>query len=321
VLELADINRRPFDQRGHFVEQSRGRVEAGVEFPGRRVELRRDRRPPLGKGGDDLARSQPGNILVRVADGDLAGRQEAVTHGRPAARQPEHLAGNDTVAMQEDQAMHRAHELVLGVAPAHHFWNRQLAQRLRDDLGQVRRELLALLFASGNEVLALAVSHLVQLCESHAGSAHEALEGFGRFAGCVERTGNRRALLFQHAVGLPVGNPGDRQREPPRRGVGRAHAVRSNELLRSEGGKNAVGEGFGEQVERFRWQLFTAQFDQDGIVHLSAPPWLRPPCTSENRAPGGNRGRPARLRAPGHAPGRCRRPARSPKWRRAHRAD
>jgi hypothetical protein len=55
-LELADIDRRPFDQRGHLVEQAIGRIDAGREFPGGRRELRGDRRPSLGKGGDDLAR-------------------------------------------------------------------------------------------------------------------------------------------------------------------------------------------------------------------------------------------------------------------------
>jgi hypothetical protein len=69
-------------------------------------------------------------------------------------------------AVQEDQAMHRANELVFGISPAHHFRDRQLPERLGNDVGQVPREFLALFLAPGDKVLALAVGRLLQLRES-----------------------------------------------------------------------------------------------------------------------------------------------------------
>jgi hypothetical protein len=61
-----------------------------------------------------------------------------------AAVQAQHLTGHDTLAMQHDQAMHRAHELYIGVAPAHHLRDRQFFQRVGNDLAEHGFELDAL---------------------------------------------------------------------------------------------------------------------------------------------------------------------------------
>jgi hypothetical protein len=133
--------------------------------------------------------------------------------------QPEHFAGNDALAVQEDQAMHRANELVFGISPAHDFRDRQFPQRCANDLGQVRASSSPFFSRRATKYSPLpSVSSAV--AKAHAGRAHEAFECPGRFAGGVERTGNRRALLFQHAVGLAGGNPGDGQRQAARGGVG-----------------------------------------------------------------------------------------------------
>jgi hypothetical protein len=198
-----------------------------------------------------LPASQPRQHTRPGVDGDLARRQEAVAECRPAARQAEHLAGDDARTMQQDQAMHRANELVFRIAPAHDFRDRQLAQRLRDDLGQVRSRVPRPAFAAGDKVLALAVGHLLQLRKADAGRAHEAFEGPGRLAGGVEGAGHRRALLFQHAVGLAPGNPGDGQRQTARCGVGCADAVRGSKLLRRQGGENASAKASDSTLSDF----------------------------------------------------------------------
>jgi hypothetical protein len=145
--------------------------------------------------------------------------------------------------------MHRANELMFRISPAHDFRDRQLAQGVRNDLGQVLVEFLARLLAARDKVLALAVGDLLQLRKADARRAHEAFEGPGRLAGGVEGAGHRRALLFQHAVGLAPGNPGDGQRQTARCGVGCADAVRGSKLLRRQGGENRLGKSFGQGLE------------------------------------------------------------------------
>jgi hypothetical protein len=248
-FELADINHRPFDQRRHLVEQAVGRMDAGSKLAGSGVELCGDGCPPFREVDDDLARSQLGDILVRMVDDDLAARQEAMALRRPAALQPEDFSGNDVLAVQEDQAMHGANELVFGISPVHQFRDRQFPERLGNDVGQMPREFLALFLAPGDKVLALAVGRRRELFETHAGRAHEAFECLGRFAGGVEPTGNAGALLLQHAVRLAGSDSGDGQRQAARGGVGGAVAVRGRELLRPERRKNGFGEGFGQRLE------------------------------------------------------------------------
>ncbi|KFB74249.1 MAG: hypothetical protein AW09_000468 [Candidatus Accumulibacter phosphatis] len=184
-----------------------------------------------------------------MVDDDLAARQEAVTPCRPATVQPEDFTGKDALAVQENQSMHGADELVFGISPAHQFRDWQFPERLGNDVGQVQSEFLALFLAPGNEVFALAVSRRRELVETHAGRTHEALECPGRFACGVQRTGNAGALLFQYAVGLPGGNPGDGQCQAAWGGVSGAYAVRGSELLCLERRKNRLGEGLGQRFE------------------------------------------------------------------------
>jgi len=168
-FELADINLRPFDQRRHLIKQAVGRMDAGIKLAGSGVEQRGDLCPPFGEVDDDLARSQSGDILVRMIDGDFAARQEAMALRRPAAVQPEDFSGNDVLAVQEDQAMYGANELVFGISPVHQFRDWQLPERLGNDIGQMQREFLALFFAPGDKVFPFAVGRCRKLLETHPG--------------------------------------------------------------------------------------------------------------------------------------------------------
>jgi hypothetical protein len=109
--------------------------------------------------------------------------------------------------VQQDQAVHRAHELVFGIAPAHDLRDRQLLQRLGDDLGEMRVERLARFSLAGNEILGLAVARLVQLVEVTPAARMKPSSAPRRLAGRVERAGYRRALSFPGS-----GRAGARQR-------------------------------------------------------------------------------------------------------------
>jgi len=73
-------------------------------------------------------------VLYRVVERDLRLAHEAMPARVPAGLQAEHFARYQLGAMQHHQAVHRAHELRVAVAPAHHLGHRQGLERRFDPL-------------------------------------------------------------------------------------------------------------------------------------------------------------------------------------------
>ena len=179
-----------------------------------------------------------------------------------AAREAEYFAGDDTVAVQQDQAVYRADKLHVRVAPAHELRDWQFFQRLRDDFGQVGIERFAFLFKAGDEVLGFTVAGFLQLLEADARRAHESFERLGRLAFRVDAASHGRTFLLDDAIGLLRGDLADQQGQTAWRGIGRAEAVGRCEGLFFERGKNAVGKGLGKRLERFWREFFRMEFNQ-----------------------------------------------------------
>ena len=76
------------------------------------------------------------SIVFRVVQGDRLRVMETVTMGLFAGLRIEQGAGNHLVTEHEHQPVDRAHELGLGIAPAHAFRDRQPVQRVLGDPGQ-----------------------------------------------------------------------------------------------------------------------------------------------------------------------------------------
>jgi hypothetical protein len=135
-VERADVDARMLDQGRHLVQQRLVLAEAGAlarrlfleEFfnlTATRIEAR-----------DDHAGGQPGFVLVRVRERDLARAHEAVAARAVARLQPQHRPRNDVRSVQHHQPMHRPHELRVARSPAHHLRDRQLLQCRRHHVGK-----------------------------------------------------------------------------------------------------------------------------------------------------------------------------------------
>ena len=70
-----------------------------------------------------------------MVDGQRARPHETMSLGHFATRNPEHFARQYFRAMQHHQAMHRAHELMRVIAPAHELGDRQCFDCRSDYLG------------------------------------------------------------------------------------------------------------------------------------------------------------------------------------------
>jgi hypothetical protein len=111
-------------------------IDAGRAFGGG-VELRRIDARRSGNAAMTLPAQQLAVHTRRLSMTISPVAQEAVAERVRPLRRPSTSPGTTRAAMQQDQAMHRAHELMFAVSPAHQLRDRQLLQRVRDDLGQV----------------------------------------------------------------------------------------------------------------------------------------------------------------------------------------
>ena len=142
LVEAARQHHRMLDQAGHFVHQLIGLAQAPA---GAGTQLFRGGIQPFGndftacaEGSDDFARLlQDFFVIVGPPDRDQALAEKAVAAGFVAALEPEHRARHHLVSVQQDHAVHRAHELRLAVAPAHDLGDRQFLERGFDNRGQM----------------------------------------------------------------------------------------------------------------------------------------------------------------------------------------
>ena len=254
-VESPHVNARQLHQRGDFVEQL-GVLAQRAAFALRGCEqLALDLIAPPGEIRDHGAVFQQALLVFfGVAQCDLGCAHEAMATRDIARFQPEHAALNHAAPVQHDQAMHRPHELRLARAPAHHFRNRQVFQRLLDDLGKRCVERRALEHDSCEEKISLGRLAPLQLPDRNTVLLGEARNSLRRRLGRGTDDFGVAVLAFiQHISDLRCQAPGGGKESS----LGRRHEAPFSQTL-----ENAFGEGAAKPTERLRRQLFRQQLDQ-----------------------------------------------------------
>ena len=274
-FEFADIHRRVLDQRRHLVEQVGVVAQAGVLARGLAHQLRVDVGAPLGEGRNHLAFGQQ-RALIRVGVGNLqfAAAHEAVSHGHLAGVEVEHPARHHAVAVQQDERVHRAHELRLARPPAHHLGNRQRLDGEADHLGEHRVELRAGNGVGVEQRLGLAVHAPLEGGHQRRVDAlgGELLEQrrLGRAVG-VEGHRHRHQFFGHFTRRRSITHTGDGHRQPPRRGKGMAARVGVGQIAGHQFGVNRARKALAQLGQCLGRQLFGEQFDEQGCGTHCAP--------------------------------------------------
>ncbi len=202
------------------------------------------------------------------------GMHEAMAARLAAALQTQHFALDHAVAVQHHQPVHRAHERIIVIAPAHRLWYRQRAQAFRDDLRQQHRHRLPRCGRAMHEALALVVAGALQLRPLHAGFLREAQQRACGLALRVQRDVDVRPEGFGLLLALRRCDMRHIHRQPARcaerAGV---FGIRRDAAL-AQTIAHAAREGLREFVHRVDRQLFATDFDQQ-----------RPQRFSHSRAP------------------------------------
>ena len=282
LVERADDDRRALDQVQHLLELA----EQVAPRP-HRVELLDDQAAPLALVGLDPRVAQVAEVGARVEDLQL-GVREAVAEGEAAGADACHLELDRLGVELGEQPAQGPREAQAAGVPGHRLAEGEAAH----DLGQQRRQ------------------HLAHRLARHLDAeAAVALDQVGRQLAVLAREARDRLLVHRRrraldpGVGGALGQALDDDRQPPRpdEHAGRfdAHVLRAEH--RQLGQSLAAGRG---------GQLLDADLEQQ-VRHRAAP-------ARATRAPWPHRA--CRPRGPGCGRGRCRRRARSPRWRRGHRA-
>ena len=273
VLEAAFVDHRPFDQRGHFVQQRfRHQDLVAARFF---QQLLADAFLARFGGREHLAFAfQHLRVLVGVRHGNLAAmRQEAVAHGVAAGFQPQQVQRQHLFAVQGEQQVDRAHELHGGAVRAlvaHDLRDRQLGHGLLQDVLQGAGQRAAGCGVGIEEGFGLAVLGAfevrdLQIREAEGGQLLG--QRRGRVAVLVQRDRNRQHLLADRFIRRGVAHVGDGDGQAARSGVGGGDAVAFQEVARLQAVGDAVRERGAELDERFRRQFFGLDFDEESLVH------------------------------------------------------
>ncbi len=199
-IEGSRVDRGPFDQRRHLVEQRVGHQDRGAA--GSLGELRDDARAALGEARDDLAfGAQRFLVGVGVADFDSGAAEEAMTVGQAAGFKAKRAHRNDNVAVQREQLVRGPDEFdVIPVAAmpriSHDLWDRKSFSRFVERVLKATHERLTFREATQENVVCLAVGSRV--------SPVGAVSRFGRRRREVRST-KPRELLAQRFGRLSVG--------------------------------------------------------------------------------------------------------------------
>ena len=115
--------------------------------------------------------------------------------------------------------MHRANELRAAGTPAHAFGNRQLLQRLADDVGNQFRRVTPALQHSRNQPDALVGFEFFQLIDGDTTGFCKALCAGRRVAFAIKGGDQGRSAPNLFAIGLCTGQFFDPDRQAARRGI------------------------------------------------------------------------------------------------------
>ena len=163
-------------------------------------------------------------IGAGAGDGQHARRMDAVATGVAARCQPVRFTRHHVAIQQRDNAGERAHPArrsrgLAGRAPAHGFGPGEIADDLRDHIGQYVSRRPAFAAQHGEQHDALARVAFFQLIAGQPGLFQKAVDGLRRGRGC-------RALHLFRAAGAGRGDIISDQPQPARGGVCRHRPVR-----------------------------------------------------------------------------------------------
>ena len=219
LLELPGDRHRPFDQRGHLIEQLRRDDRAAAQGLRRGGDPGAHALAACGKIGLHLAaRFERALVTGGRAQWQLAGRMKTMAARRAAGRGVENRRRHHFTAEQHDHPVHGAHELRFARAPAHALRHRQRSQRFGDD---ARQQLCGRSTGFGAAVpqafVALLVALASELFKRHAATAGKGLRGARRRAGGIEGGAQRRAATADLLVSLLQRESAHAHREAARR--------------------------------------------------------------------------------------------------------
>ena len=330
VLESADIDRRPFDQRAHFVEQGRDWplvAKRGTQLAGTIAQQCLDALTPLGQRGDHpTAFGQQSFVVGGIGQFDLRLALEAMPASHAARLQAKGCCRQHRLPMQNHQAMRGAHEAHAGVPISklvlHELRDRQARNRLLDQRLDRLCERGAGDGAAQVEALLLAVGGACECINLRAlffGPFFQCQRGLTL---CVEADGNRWALDFDGAIVGLLAHSRHADCQAPGGGKDLEAAVGGRQTLLAQPVDDGVGKRVAQPGKRLGRELFGEQFDEQrlghgGPVRQTVCPSARASGIRGARARHGRRWQP---RGRAHAPDRCRPRVRSPKSRHAHRA-
>ncbi len=264
LIERACDRDRPFGQVRDLVEQ---RIGQARRQSGRRDarDLAAHARAPLGRIGQHLRVAQRIQPCIGGRDRHRTGMVETVAARFAPRRDAEQPGGDDFLAVQHDQPVHRPHERVFVIAPAHRPWNRQRLECVGEDLrnafggprtGPVR---------AVHEPRALVGFEFFECGHVDAAALRETGQGARRFTIRVEARGQRRPAPLLHLVRLGRCDARNPRGQAPRRATGsRVCDIRRDAAL-DEAVADATRECACEFVERLRRQFLGADLDEQGM--------------------------------------------------------
>ena len=214
-IEITGQRHRPFHQRRHLVEQFRLDDRLPPQLGGHRLGLGADRRAALGEVGDNpTGVGQLPDVIGRSLQADRLGMVEAMAARLPARRDPHQHGGNDLVAEQQNEPVHRPHEFIVAIAPAHPLGDRQSGEGGFDQTGDEIGGRRTRFGADVDQPDALIGFLALQFGDRDTAGPGKAFGGLGRVTGRIEGGAQRGTTPFHPAVGLALRQVLDQQRQP-----------------------------------------------------------------------------------------------------------
>ena len=181
-----------------------------------------------------------------------------------AGRGVEQGCGNNVLAEEHHEPMHRPHEFSAARAPAHALGDRQAIKCGLDNPRQQRRGVQARFRGNEEEKRTLGFLERLQHLDARAAALRERKRSTGRLSGGVERGANWRPAALHVLLRLPGGQTLHQDRKAPRRCKRQDLAMLESrrEKTRAHTGCKSLGE----RKKCFRRQLFGAELNEKIVL-------------------------------------------------------
>ena len=190
-----------------------------------------------------------------------------------AACLPEHRARDDSLPMQHHKPAHWSNELMIGIAPAHHFRNRQLLQREADLVGEHRIQIRTAYNRSMNENLLLAVALALELFDRNALLLRKPLQRLRGGSVGAEPSLDGWTFRDRGAIGGPRFDIANQDGKSPWCGEGDERGTCRGESIGAQILNQRLGKSIPQEAQRFGRQLFGEKLDEE--ARLRTRVWTR----------------------------------------------